>query len=413
MTRAVRMTGAGHAVAVTIVVFCLAAMVLREITFVVAAVPLLVALVLEITTAVIRPVEVGVSMASPRILTGDTVDLVLNLWSSISTRRHLDIVTVGHLSQVQVGGHDLQIPRGDSSATVALQGVGWGLGSVRGLTLTWQGFFGLLQSRTRHPLTIAPIRVLPTPEELRALARPRRTVGWSGTRTAQIASQGIEFADIRPFQQGDRARDLHGPTTARRGQPWVTTRHPERSIDVVLALDLFDPAQLAEVVRVAVTLTHAYLDTRDQVGIVGLGGVLTWVSPAAGERHRVTLVDQILASQFVATWVTRRADHLPSRALPAGALVIGVTRLGDRMLTLGADLRARGHDLVLLDLETTRDPAADPVEKLAVRLLALQQEQRRREMRRLGVAVVPVAEGASVAAALGEVQTARRLVGSR
>lgn len=406
------MTAGGHALAVTIVVFAAAAIVLREVSFVVAAIPLVLAMVVEVTSSRVPPVAVTASLSSPRILTRDEVDVALVLESSVATRRRLQVRTTGRLVPVDRRGEDLRVQAGRTTTTIALRGVGWGLGSVTAVTLTWQGPFALLRSATTHAVSLPPVRVLPTPEQIRALARPRRTVGWSGTRTARIAAQGTEFADIRPFQSGDRARDLHGPTTARRGEPWVTLRHPERSIDVVLALDLFDPRHLAEVVRVAVALTDGYLDTRDRVGIVGIGGVLTWVSPSAGERQRVTLVDQILASQFIPTWVTRRADHLPPRALPPGALVVGVTRLGDEMMTLGMDLRARGHDLVLLDLEPSAASGdLDPAEDVARRLLVLQQELRRREMRRLGVAVVALPTGRAVAEAIAEVQTLRRLVG--
>ena len=73
---------------------------------------------------------------------------------------------------------------------------------------------GPLAIRTRDPLGVTiwegrlgrrvDLRVFPREERLRELVAPLRTQPFLGTHVARARADGIEFADIRPFQSGDR-----------------------------------------------------------------------------------------------------------------------------------------------------------------------------------------------------------------
>src|SRR5919109_3146453 len=133
-----------------------------------------------------------------------------------------------------------------------------------------------------------PLKVYPRPEPVQALLRPAETQVFSGNQVAREKSEGIEFADLRPFVPGDRIRRVNWRASARRGELWVNELHAERNADVVLFLDSFAEARrrsestLDLAVRATAALSGRYLRQKDRVGLVAFGGVLNWLFPSTG-----------------------------------------------------------------------------------------------------------------------------------
>jgi uncharacterized protein (DUF58 family) len=230
--------------------------------------------------------------------------------------------------------------------------------------------------------------VYPEPARLRALVRPFETQVFSGNQVSRQRGDGIEFADVRPFVPGDRARSINWRATARRGVPWVNERHPERNTDVVLFLDSFvdlrsaaadqrasggfagaaPPSTLDRAVSAAASLASAYLSRRDRVGLVSFGGVVRWLQPGTGQAMLYRLLDTLMETQIFATVGWRGIRHLPSRTLPPKALMVALTPLLDeRGITALFDLLARGYDLAIVDVSPLVGAAPAGGEEPAVR----------------------------------------------
>jgi uncharacterized protein (DUF58 family) len=199
--------------------------------------------------------------------------------------------------------------------------------------------------------------VYPEPSRLRVLVRPYETQVYSGNQVSRQRGDGIEFADVRPFMPGDRARSINWRATARRGVPWVNQRHPERNTDVVLFLDSFADLRVAgsstldREVSAAASLASAYLGMRDRVGLVSFGGVVRWLQPGMGQAMLYRLLDTLMETQIFATVGWRGIRHLPVRTLPPKALIIALTPLLDeRAVAALFDLLARGYDLAIVDV---------------------------------------------------------------
>jgi uncharacterized protein (DUF58 family) len=134
----------------------------------------------------------------------------------------------------------------------------------------------------------AELRVYAGVERLQGIVAPLRTRPVLGSFRSRELGEGIEFADLRPLAPGDRARSINWRATARRRAPYVNLQHPEHSADVVLFLDTFAEAELAEegtldaAVRAAAALASAYLTRRDRVALVSLGGALSWLTGSPG-----------------------------------------------------------------------------------------------------------------------------------
>jgi uncharacterized protein (DUF58 family) len=211
---------------------------------------------------------------------------------------------------------------------------------------------------------------------------------FSGNQVSRQRGDGIEFADVRPFVPGDRARSINWRATARRGVPWVNERHPERNTDVVLFLDSFvdlrsaaadqrasggfagaaPPSTLDRAVSAAASLASAYLSRRDRVGLVSFGGVVRWLQPGTGQAMLYRLLDTLMETQIFATVGWRGIRHLPSRTLPPKALMVALTPLLDeRGITALFDLLARGYDLAIVDVSPLVGAAPAGGEEPAVR----------------------------------------------
>jgi uncharacterized protein (DUF58 family) len=262
------------------------------------------------------------------------------------------------------------------------------------------------------------LRVYPSEETLQSLVPPLETQVFAGNQVSRARSEGIEFADLREWQPGDRVRRVNWRATALRGSLWVNEQHPERNTDVVLFLDTFAEVRAHgrstndRAVRAAATLARAYLQRKDRVGLVGYGGFLSWLLPASGSRQLYAVIDTLITSDVVQSYALRDVDVLPRRTLPPRALVLAITPLLDDR-TAGAllDLRARGYDLIVIEVSPLEllEPDADSSTQLAHRLWRLSREALRWRYEALGVPVVTWREGVPLAASLEEVNAFRHL----
>jgi uncharacterized protein (DUF58 family) len=266
----------------------------------------------------------------------------------------------------------------------------------------------------------AVLKVFPVPDALRALVRPFETQVSTGSHVAAQRGDGIEFADLRPFLPGDRPRSINWRATARRGDLMVNQRHPERATEVVLFLDSFldvrgpTGSTLDQAVGAAASLAAAYLRQRDRVGLVSFGGFVQWLQPGGGQAALYRLLDTLMETQVFATAAWKGIRHLPSRTLPAKALIVALTPLVDeRGVAALFDLLARGYDLAVVDISplTHAGRATGEWGELARRLWALERETLRHRYQRLGAAVVEWRGAMHLQQVLLEVEACRRRAG--
>ncbi len=239
--------------------------------------------------------------------------------------------------------------------------------------------------------------------------RPVRTHASSGHRTARARGEGSEFATLRPFAAGDRARDLNWRASARHGTPWVTERHPDRGVDTVLLVDAFDGEHLDDVLRGALELADGYLAARDRVGVTSLGGVMRWLVPGSGTAHLHRVVEALLDTRVLESYALPAVESLPTRTLPPGALIVVVTPATDpRITTVATSLRAHGRDVVVIVVEPAPPRPQDELDVLAGRLLALQRRAVRDRLHVRGLAAVGWDPADPIDVALAELADWRR-----
>ena len=310
----------------------------------------------------------------------------------------------------------------------------WGVADVGGGALRTHTPFGLVE-RERALAPAAVVRVLPQEPTLRELVRPLRTQLFAGNQPARAKGEGIELADLRDYQPGDRLRAVNWRATSRRRRLVTNEYRPERNADVTILLDRFGNgprgggaatgvraggataglraggATLDDAVRAASALVRHSIAQHDRVGLISLGGTLTWVELRSGVRQFYRIVAALLESEVAARTAESRLPPVPRRVLSPGALVIALTSLLDeRSVEVLLALRAQGRDLLVV--EVAPDPqlrlqlSAD--EESAVRFWRVVREALRARFLLAGVPVVHWDATIELDAALAEVRASRR-----
>jgi uncharacterized protein (DUF58 family) len=397
----------------------LAAVALRLPELVLLAAPFAVVTTLSAFQVRTPRIEVEVELDRERALEGELLDVSIRFAPGEAVER-LDV-----LLELPAG---LELEDGDNPSTLRLvegeerllslrlQCARWGAFRVGRVHLRAHDHFGMF----RHEAAIdgrQPLKVYPTEEAVRTLLRPSETQVFSGNHVARQKAEGIEFADIRQFVAGDRVRHVNWRATARRGELWVNEHHAERNADVVIFLDVFAEARRGErstldpALRAAASLAARYLRQRDRVGFVSFGGMLNWLLPATGARQLYRIVDAMLDTQVILSYAWQDLVVLPRRTLPPQALVVALTPLlDDRAATALLDLRARGFDLVVIEIS----PLAlvvrkqGEVEDIAHRLWRLRRDAVRGRFERAGVPVAVWHDESSLTVAMEEVEAFRR-----
>ena len=174
-----------------------------------------------------------------RAIEGDTIELLVDVTASRPVP-WLDLELALPPSLEPVDGSDralVTVPEaGTRTVAFPVRARRWGVASPERTLVVARDRFGLF-TRSRVGSSHAPVRVYPAEGQLAAMLAPRSTGRSLGTHLATARGEGCEFAEVRPYRPGDRPRALNWRVSARRGEPWVTERHPELATDLVVLLD--------------------------------------------------------------------------------------------------------------------------------------------------------------------------------
>jgi uncharacterized protein (DUF58 family) len=257
------------------------------------------------------------------------------------------------------------------------------------------------------------VRARPAPEPVRTPVRPERLAVASGTHPARVIGPGTEFAGLRPYQAGDRPRDLSWRASARRDALMVAQRHPERGADVVVFIDTFAAEGLEQTIRAGLSVSRLQLAERDRVGFVAFGGSIRTIPPGSGRRQLDLMAEALVDVQPVFSWAEKEIRGIPPRVLPPGSTILAVSPLIDeRAIGAIVDLRRRRHEIGVIEISPESwAPAPDPRDETAMiarRLWAMQRAVRRTRLAAAGVPVVEWLEGDPLEPVLRQLDARRR-----
>lgn len=209
-----------------------------------------------------------------------------------------------------------------------------------------------------------------TPEVLRQVKgielRTRSIVNslFTGDYRSVFRGQGIEFAEVRDYHQGDDFRAIDWNVSARMGRPFVKTYHEEREITLLLVVDQSGSCQFGRpytkaglAVEVAAVLALAAARHNDRVGALMFSDKVEYVvRPAKGRPHALRIIRDLVAftPRGRGTNLTE-ALHYAAKLLRHHAIVVVLSDFRaegweDALAQIGAR-----HDVVAITIDDPRE----------------------------------------------------------
>jgi uncharacterized protein (DUF58 family) len=366
----------------------------------VLAVPFVVVAALGVRRRSPAPVAVRLTLPTDRCLEGDTLDGVVE----VTAPSQYDVEVAVDSPDDSIGPVDdvpwaWRIPASVArpvGVPIAIRAHRWGEHRPGPLRIRLVDP-GSMYHREIVTDDLPPVTVLPRAGRSE-LALPSARAHAGAHRAHRSAADGYEFSEVRPYQAGDRMRDLNWAATLRRGEPHVNRRTPELSGDLVILLDSFPDALRRHSVvgrdvivwsgRTAWAIATAHLRANDRVGMAIEGTRLRWMSPRAGRRAELEIFRLLLG--FAASTADRSDPGAgPDRAhVPPGALVLAITPLARRhTIDRLVSLRAAGHrvDVIAVDVGELMEERLRSLPPDVSRLRRLAFDERVAAMRRHGI----------------------------
>jgi uncharacterized protein (DUF58 family) len=342
------------------------------------------------------------SLSAERVKTGDDAEIKLTFTNQGKKLEEvliadelppgLDVVegSARHIARLEAGSV--------YSFTYTLRG-NRGYYSLKKACLAACETFGL-GSREEHIATSGQWYIQPPVLKLKKVAiQPRRTRIFSGTIPARQGGSGVDFYDVREYQQGDSPRWINWKATARHPQNVFSNQYEqERAADVGLILDgrkrandfgsrsIFEMSVLA-----TAALADAFLNAGNRVGLLFYGRQLNWTMPGYGRLQGERILHDL---SLLETGESQSLNELyvPRHLFPSRSQLVLISPLLPEDADVLLSLRIRGYHLMVISpdpvqFEATALPQSK-VNGLAARLVRLQRNVLLQRLRSAAIRVV-------------------------
>jgi uncharacterized protein (DUF58 family) len=228
--------------------------------------------------------------------------------------------------------------------------------------------------------------------------RPRRTRVYAGSIPARVGGSGVEFFGVRAYQPGDSSRLINWRVSARHAEDLFTNEfQQERVSDVGIIVDgrvrtnsqsggrsLFEYS-----VQAAASLSGAFLEQGNRVGLLLYSNFLAWTYPAYGRLQRERILQALAGARPGESEVFSVFEHIPTRLFPAGSQIVIISPLVEDDLVPLVRLRALGYQVMVVSpdpvsFELAHLPASREV-GLASSIINMERGLLLQRLRRAGV----------------------------
>lgn len=133
----------------------------------------------------------------------------------------------------------------------------------------------------------------------------RRNVNdlFAGTYKSSFKGQGLEFADVRRYEEGDDARHIDWITSAKQGTLYTKQFVETRELTTMLLVDLSASLNFGTtgrtkqetVIHTAATLLFSALQNNDQFGIILFTDrIVSYIPPKKGKTHLLRILRTLI-----------------------------------------------------------------------------------------------------------------------
>jgi len=317
-----------------------------------------------------RP-DVVLRFESRRVIEGDRVDLHVEITSDVDLPRvEVEVEFSDGLTALSATRMIGSVSKERTAVFVfAAEASRWGMADITSIRVHTVDRFGMFSSRWDFRCSESLQVVLPDHRLRRGLTpdRYRRIVGG---HVSTDRGEGLELADIRPFQPGDAAKNINWRISNRRGEPWVTLRHPDQSATLVVVVDLDDDQDLdgtgtrRRATSGALALARNHLALQDRVGLLIVGRNRRWIPPELGTSHLYRLGDALVTVGNTPGASMRSYQPAPAGAIPSNAIIVAFSPLTDPLVVgLLARLRRHGNPVSVIQPRRAADRPRYPTRR--------------------------------------------------
>lgn len=126
----------------------------------------------------------------------------------------------------------------------------------------------------------------------------------AGMYRSAFKGRGMEFEEVREYQQGDEIRSIDWNVTARMGTPFVKIFREERELTVMLLVDISSSTRFGSrnalkttiLSEIGAVLAFSGIKNQDKIGLILFSSVVEhYLPPAKGIRHVLRLIADLMA----------------------------------------------------------------------------------------------------------------------
>lgn len=381
--------------------------------------PFLLALAAAFALHQLRDFDVALRLSTGRVLEGEPFRVTVDIASETGIpRAEIELAISRGLEPVTPLRSIVSVAAGGSTRCVfELNGAEWGIGAIETIRVRAVDHFGIF-SRSVVYTTDAQVHVAMADERVEAPMQADRFRRIVGGHLSPDRGQGVEIADIRPWQPGDTHKDINWRISNRRNEPWITLRHPDRSTNVIVIVDAHEgDSELQRVtqrksVAAALAIARAHLGRHDRVGLLLVGHTVHWRAPQLGRNHLFAMADALVAVGNAPEASLRLYRPVAVNTIAADTIIVAITPLFDpRMANLLAELRSRGNPVSVLVPDADRGTASRIERRIdgdARRLAAIEYRAMRKLLGDRGVAMIDWPDHVPVAVIVASLQRLRQ-----
>ncbi|MCB0717255.1 MAG: DUF58 domain-containing protein [Bacteroidetes bacterium] len=188
---------------------------------------------------------------------------------------------------------------------------------------------------------------------------------FGGEYHSRFKGQGIEFAEVRPYQVGDDVRSIDWNVSARMGDPYVKLYDEEREQTVMLAVDISGSENFGSATKlkreiaaeICAIVAFSAIKNSDKVGLLLFSDQIElFVPPGKGRRHVLRLIRDLYAHQprSTGTNIAAAINHL-HRVLSRRSIVMIASDFMDTDFEKPLRALSQKHDTVVVHLIDPRE----------------------------------------------------------
>ena len=188
---------------------------------------------------------------------------------------------------------------------------------------------------------------------------------FAGEYHSVFKGQGMEFAEVREYQQGDDVRSIDWNVTARIGHPFIKVYDEERELTVLLVVDASASGAFGSAlqmkgeigVEISALLAFSAIKNNDRVGLlIFTDEVEVFIPPKKGRKHVLRVIRELLYFQprSRGTSIVQALQYL-NRVMHRRSVVFHISDFLDLDYEQALQMIRRRHDLIAVNLVDPRE----------------------------------------------------------